>query len=163
MMYFGNSHKGSHLRALFFFYLDRKKWLSYSASANMHHSFIIPYEIVPPALKSQVSHMLLLGDSISSPSMLRFVGGIWWISERCSFHLLTAEIAWGCWRVPDKQGLLHASPWSTFSFAPWIHHGLWQHGPFWAFYIIVDVVAAAGSCWWRWWRWLWCSGGLKNG
>lgn len=74
-----------------------------------------------------------------------FVGGTWWISVRCSFHLLTAKIAWGCWRVPDKHGLLHASPWSTFSVAPRIHHGLWQHAPFQAFSFMSGDVTAGSA------------------
>lgn len=69
---------------------------------ELFNSFF-PYEIVPPALKSQVGHMLWLGDSVSSPSGPPLGGGTWWISERCSFHLLTGEIAWGRWRVPDKR------------------------------------------------------------
>lgn len=84
-------------------------------------------EIVPWALKPQIIHMLLLwGQQLLSISAL-LVGGTWWISEHCSFHLLTTEIARGCWQVPDKHGLLHGSPWSTFSIAPWIHHQPWQH------------------------------------
>lgn len=128
------------------------------------HAPLINYSSWNCATSSEIpnhSHVVTCGTA--APLYQRsFVGGTWWISEQCSFHLLTAEIAWGCWRVPDKQGLLHASPWSTFSVAPWIHLGLWQHAPFWAFYIIVDDVVAAGSCcrWWR--RWLWCSAGLRN-
>lgn len=111
------------------------------------HAPLIYYSLWNCATSSEIpsqSHVVTWGQhllSINAP----FVGGTWWISEQCSFHLLTAEIAWGCWRVPDKHGLLHASPWSTFSFAPWIHHGLWQHAPFWLFYIIVDGVAAAAG------------------
>lgn len=94
---------------------------------------------------SEITHMLLLEGRRLLSTNAPYVGGTWWISERCSFHLLTAEIAWGCWRVPDKQGPLHASPWSTFSVAPWIHHGLWQHAPFWAFYIIMPLLVRAGN------------------
>lgn len=48
------------------------------------------------------SHVVTRGQrllSIRAP----LGGGTWWISERCSFHLLTGEIAWGRWRVPDKR------------------------------------------------------------
>lgn len=162
MFYIANLKQIHTFACIAFFYLWGKKPPNLLHICK-HASLIIPPEILPQAPKSQISHVLLLGGhrllSINAP----FVGGTWWISEWCSFHLLTAKIAWGCWRVPDKQGLLHASPWSTFSVAPWIYHGPWQHAPFWAYYIMVDDVAAAGGCWLWWWLWLWCSGFLQNG
>lgn len=111
-----------------------------------NHAVLIMFfsEIVPWALKPQIIHMLLLwGQPLLSIGAL-LVGGTWWISEHCSFHLLTTEIARGCWQVPDKHGLLHGSPWSTFSVAPWINHQLWQHALFSAFRTILVDVAAGG-------------------
>lgn len=76
-------------------YINIKNWWSYliySSLWNCASGSEIPSR----------SHVVTRGQrllSIRAP----LGGGTWWISERCSFHLLTGEIAWGRRRVPDKR------------------------------------------------------------